>query len=249
MPAFTRFVNLCRQLYVHSVKTHPDSPHQPVLVRGILSKLSHPCLEQWVRTKSGYRSYHGVSLPEAREFKHLVDFLDEHVADQDKLREINPSIYKKDTAAAPRDQARGATSSARSREQTTRRRNAQRATTGQQQSYPFPINKRNKGKSKKSGTTMMAVDEVDSSGSGAAAGGKRNSRPKNMCCFCKGNHVSWNCRADRGTPEEMMKAAREADVCLRCLRPGHYSSSCTSSKPCGTDGCTSRHHPLLHGAK
>ena len=37
--------------------------------------------------------------------------------------------------------------------------------------------------------------------------------------------------------------------CFRCLNPGHMLRDCPSTAVCGKDGCSEKHHPVLHGLR
>ncbi|XP_055542826.1 uncharacterized protein LOC129728414 [Wyeomyia smithii] len=47
--------------------------------------------------------------------------------------------------------------------------------------------------------------------------------------------------------ESKWAAVRECKLCRKCLR--RHNGSCRQQKPCGTNGCTFLHHPLLHSEK
>jgi hypothetical protein len=40
----------------------------------------------------------------------------------------------------------------------------------------------------------------------------------------------------------------DLSCCFLCLRKGHVSKTCRSKEKCGNEGCSYRHHSLLHGA-
>ena len=43
-----------------------------------------------------------------------------------------------------------------------------------------------------------------------------------------------------------MEVVYEGGLCFSCLRKGHWTRSCRSSRKCGVKGCKLTHHPLLH---
>jgi hypothetical protein len=73
------------------------------------------------------------------------------------------------------------------------------------------------------------------------------------CLFCGQAHYPGQCAAaKRQTLDErwwhVRHRAKNVELCYNCLNTGHQSDSCTK-KPCSTNGCTVRHHPLLHRDK
>ena len=53
--------------------------------------------------------------------------------------------------------------------------------------------------------------------------------------------------------EDRVKLIRGGNACAVCLSAGHQAGSCNykdkNNWVCGIDGCTSHHHPTLHGSK
>ena len=73
-------------------------------------------------------------------------------------------------------------------------------------------------------------------------------RKPRACAFCeKAGHSVSSCKSFKDVSQsERRKWARSANRCYVCLGYGHGARNCQRSKPCGVDGCTSLHHPLLH---
>ena len=63
------------------------------------------------------------------------------------------------------------------------------------------------------------------------------------CVFCAGKHSSEKCSK---SPAERLKIASEKKLCFLCLDSGHYTFRCHVKERCGKDGCSRRHHILLH---
>lgn len=75
---------------------------------------------------------------------------------------------------------------------------------------------------------------------------KYNNKHKKIftCPMCTQTHFLFNCDAFRAlSVEARMQKAKEAKVCLNCLRPGHVESKC-NLVPCKY--CKKRHSTLLH---
>lgn len=66
--------------------------------------------------------------------------------------------------------------------------------------------------------------------------------------FCEGQHRNFQCDVLGSlTTAERLEKVRTARVCFNCLRKGHLSKECSSSKHCKK--CLNQHHTLLHGDK
>jgi len=76
-------------------------------------------------------------------------------------------------------------------------------------------------------------------------GGAREKR-KPFCFKCEGEHYLPDCRAYKELPlRDRVKFCLNHMLCFCCLGPGHSSRDC-SSKSCEVDGCSIKHHRLLH---
>ena len=66
------------------------------------------------------------------------------------------------------------------------------------------------------------------------------------CVVCKTNtHPLFSCGKFKALPHEsMMAAVRANDLCMNCLRPGHFVKHCKSVHKCRE--CQRPHHTLLH---
>ena len=81
--------------------------------------------------------------------------------------------------------------------------------------------------------------------------GKTSQKSTFECPICKSStpHKVAQCyKLKKMTPKEREKLCYEQTLCLRCLQPGHLGSSChlDRKKVCGVNGCTGKHHMLLH---
>ncbi|KAH9630958.1 hypothetical protein HF086_013696 [Spodoptera exigua] len=73
-----------------------------------------------------------------------------------------------------------------------------------------------------------------------------NSKPL-TCPICKESHFIFQCDKFRILPvQDRIKKAHTSNVCLNCLRPGHYAQKCKLG-PCKY--CTEKHNTLLHTDK
>lgn len=68
----------------------------------------------------------------------------------------------------------------------------------------------------------------------------------NQCVVCKGNCLTVaRCnRFEEFSYDSKWAVIKECKLCRKCLRK--HNSSCKQQKPCGVNGCTFLHHPLLH---
>ena len=109
----------------------------------------------------------------------------------------------------------------------------------------------------------MGDDKVKKSPTGSKNGGNGGTGPKTLnnfftmaeqkiqqeqsdkCIFCDGNHFAGKCRKPVKAREAVDKA-KKANVCLNCLKPGHFARDCPQSG-CKSAGCKGKHHMKLHG--
>ena len=69
------------------------------------------------------------------------------------------------------------------------------------------------------------------------------------CVHCRGSHELDRCSTfPKLGLDKRREAILKANLCLSCLRRGHWVFTCPSKKACGTDGCVKIHHPLIHPA-
>lgn len=68
-----------------------------------------------------------------------------------------------------------------------------------------------------------------------------------VCGMCnRKNHFTTECYwLTHLDSDARWKAVKERQLCGACLG-GHHFYKCESKKPCGIDGCTKQHHPILH---
>ena len=68
------------------------------------------------------------------------------------------------------------------------------------------------------------------------------------CAVCPGNHLVPSCAQFTSLSlEKRGEMVKEKRLCFRCLGTGHIASDCPRTEACGTGGCKSRHHSLMHG--
>ena len=73
-----------------------------------------------------------------------------------------------------------------------------------------------------------------------------NEREVIPCCFCNNpRHSSNNC-TQKMKPDTIYIKALEFQLCLNCLKAGHWASSCPHPG-CDQDNCRGRHHRSMHG--
>ncbi|XP_036346495.1 uncharacterized protein LOC118755785 [Rhagoletis pomonella] len=71
-------------------------------------------------------------------------------------------------------------------------------------------------------------------------------KPKLSCYLCKESHVILKCDKFKNLGyDEKWNEVRRLQLCRLCLRK-HDARSCRERKACGVNGCTYKHHPLLH---
>ena len=76
-----------------------------------------------------------------------------------------------------------------------------------------------------------------------------NNNDKRVWCWMHNSsqHDILECRMFKDmTPQSRMDMAYECRVCWCCLRTGHNQSKCFKLKECAKEGCTQKHHPMLH---
>lgn len=93
--------------------------------------------------------------------------------------------------------------------------------------------------------------KVKPSARGAVKGlvsGKQSSNVKvnvvssSSCEFCAGDHLAFKCSTFNGlSAEDRLKMVRDKQVCFNCLRRGHRSGECKSSKTCSKCNTMDRH--------
>jgi hypothetical protein len=68
----------------------------------------------------------------------------------------------------------------------------------------------------------------------------------NTCVVCKGErHPLFTCPQFKAMPrDKMMSTVRTNELCLNCLKPGHFAKQCPSTNRCRK--CERMHHTLLH---
>ena len=68
------------------------------------------------------------------------------------------------------------------------------------------------------------------------------------CPCCAERHKIWSCQKFRDMPvDKRWQEAKALRLCYRCLGSGHRGDSCTKSRACKVEGCSRKHHHLLHG--
>jgi transposase InsO family protein len=76
-------------------------------------------------------------------------------------------------------------------------------------------------------------------------------KPKKLCKVCDSlTHWTNQCQSlTKATEDERLIIVADKSLCFICFDPTHTSRNCPSKRLCGKDGCTGRHHRLLHGAR
>ncbi len=70
------------------------------------------------------------------------------------------------------------------------------------------------------------------------------------CVGCGNSHELEDCKDFLGkTMDERVKMVMAKGLCFSCLKAGHRKPDCKGEKKCKKEGCSSRHHSLLHGFK
>ncbi|XP_043225032.1 uncharacterized protein LOC122383037 isoform X1 [Amphibalanus amphitrite] len=69
------------------------------------------------------------------------------------------------------------------------------------------------------------------------------------CVCCDGTHHLADCSIFAGwSVGNRAQFVADRGLCFVCLQHGHLIRTCRWAKPCGEEGCTMRHHELLHGS-
>lgn len=70
------------------------------------------------------------------------------------------------------------------------------------------------------------------------------------CAFCGGGHGLESCDSFvQRAVDERAQFVASRNICFFCLKEGHRLRECRSAKRCEREGCTMRHHQLLHGSR
>ncbi|XP_022824611.1 uncharacterized protein LOC111355114 [Spodoptera litura] len=94
--------------------------------------------------------------------------------------------------------------------------------------------------------TESIVNNTHKSKSFAVTYESSNSKPLS-CPICKESHFLFQCNKFRILPvQDRIKKAHTSNVCLNCLRPGHYAQKCKLGH---CRYCTEKHNTLLHTDK
>ena len=72
------------------------------------------------------------------------------------------------------------------------------------------------------------------------------SEPSTTCKLCQSDkHPLYTCPRFRAMPrDKMLSTIRDNELCLNCLKPGHFSRQCSSLNRCRK--CQKLHHTLIH---
>ena len=78
-----------------------------------------------------------------------------------------------------------------------------------------------------------------------------NSKPSRTqaikCWLCEGAHMLSSCHQfERKNQEERLKITRSKGLCDNCFKRGHKAKECYQKGHCTYEGCTGKHHSLLH---
>ena len=126
-------------------------------------------------------------------------------------------------------------------------------------------------KTNKSGIKVQGKQGNDSSGSGVISAGVGSNTLRALeCQRCKAAHKLSFCAGCKKTSgishcllhcegymilsvKERVDMVKTAKHCAICLHPNHTADSCYNKEKdtyiCGVNGCTSHHHPSLHGSR
>lgn len=93
------------------------------------------------------------------------------------------------------------------------------------------------------GSTFSQQSNTSTSGSGK----ELTSAKSSSCPACNWNHSLLKCQNfAKKTFDERVQLMRKAQLCHNCFQYGHISLGCLSKSACQKEGCTRRHHTLLH---
>lgn len=75
----------------------------------------------------------------------------------------------------------------------------------------------------------------------------KETSPAQACPVCKQqHHITSCCQFKAMSYEDRVKFMRSSNMCNNCFKPGHIALGCLEVKSCEVDGCTRRHHTMLH---
>ena len=75
----------------------------------------------------------------------------------------------------------------------------------------------------------------------------KTSRVEDRCFLCKGKHLVKKCSPNNLSPSsDLWDKFYSTGHCVGCGFLGHTLATCQWAQPCGIDGCTRRHVPILH---
>ncbi|XP_058810945.1 uncharacterized protein LOC131675817 [Topomyia yanbarensis] len=103
------------------------------------------------------------------------------------------------------------------------------------------------GGSCKSGSEERTKPKVRGSINTHASRPESTNTDERRCYVCKGvGHRVRECQTFKAlSVDNRWKTAQSHQLCRSCLNE-HGRRSCRNASPCGINGCTFRHHPLLH---
>jgi len=86
-----------------------------------------------------------------------------------------------------------------------------------------------------------------STGSGRREERGAGTKRKPFCFHCEGEHRLHDCTSYKELPvRDRVKFCLNHMLCFSCLGSGHSSRDCSFGRGCGVDGCSTKHHRLLH---
>ncbi|KAL7723128.1 hypothetical protein ACLKA6_012682 [Drosophila palustris] len=96
-------------------------------------------------------------------------------------------------------------------------------------------------------STSANQQNQQSTAQGGTSVPQQHKKQSSSCIACASTeHFVAQCDVfQRSTVKDRWEIVKAKRVCFRCLK--NHRQACFIRKPCELDGCTKRHHPLLHG--
>ena len=245
LAGFRSYVDLCLEM-VHHLELHRSEtmldPEPYALA--IESKLPQECLVRWEKKKEDYLFHTDGEIPPKKLLGELVEFLDDHVERIRLSHHRNPHLAKTYREAREHEKPK---KSRDSQSKGAKDKSSKAKKGGSGASGASGEKKAVSYQPKATVDNFTTVTEVNDK---EKAKRKEKGRDPKKCCFCKSDgHAPRNCVGDLPDPDTALRLVMEAELCISCLREGHRLRECGNLKTCPKDGCTQKHHPMLHGCK
>ncbi|VDK49373.1 unnamed protein product [Anisakis simplex] len=97
-------------------------------------------------------------------------------------------------------------------------------------------------------TSAFVVGQQKFNQNRQADSNNRKKNEPNACPFCNGRHWANQCERFKST-ESRTNRAKQLQLCVRCLKRGHFSKDCTNKRPCYYCRSSGHHQALCNNAQ